>query len=58
MMTPSGGGGGAVAPKRQHGRRMEKKEEEEDIDEGMPSGEDNSGKGKDGKGGTEYDPFF
>jgi hypothetical protein len=47
-----------VAPKRQHGRRMEKKEEEEDNDEGMASGDDDSGEGKDSKGGTEYNPFF
>jgi hypothetical protein len=54
-----------VAPKRRRGRRMEKKEEEEeeeeeeeDDDEGMASGDDDSGEGKDGKGGTEYDPFF
>ncbi len=37
---------------------MEKKEEEEDDDEGMVSGDNDSGEGKDGKGGTEYDPFF
>ncbi len=37
---------------------MEKKEEEEEDDEGMASGDDDSGEGKDGKGGTEYDPFF
>jgi hypothetical protein len=47
-----------VAPKRQCGRRIEKKEEEEDDDEGMASGDADSGEGKDGKGGTEYDPFF
>ncbi len=34
------------------------KEEEEDDDEGMASGDDDSGEGKDGKEGTEYDPFF
>jgi hypothetical protein len=53
-----GGRGSMVAPERQRGRRMEKKEEEEDDDEGMASGDDDSGEGKDGKGGTEYDPFF
>ncbi len=37
---------------------MEKKEEEEDDDEGMASGDNDSGEGKDGKGGTEYNPFF
>ncbi len=37
---------------------MEKKEEEEDNDEGMASGDNGSGEGKDGKGGMEYDPFF
>jgi hypothetical protein len=37
---------------------MEKKEEEEDFDEGMATGDDDSGEGKDGKGGMEYDPFF
>jgi hypothetical protein len=37
---------------------MEKKEEEEDNDEGMASGDNYSGEGKDGKGGTEYNPFF
>ena len=37
---------------------MEKKEDEEDNDEGMASGDNDSGEGKDGKGGTEYDPFF
>ncbi len=37
---------------------MEKKEEEEDDYEGMASGDDDSGEGKDGKGGTEYDPLF
>ncbi len=37
---------------------MEKKEDEEDNDEGMASGDDDSGEGKNGKGGTEYDPFF
>jgi hypothetical protein len=55
---PIGRRGGVVAPKRQCGRRMEKKEEEEDVDKGMASGDDDSGEGKDGKGGTEYDPFF
>ncbi len=55
---PIGGRGGAVAPKKQCGRRMEKKEEEEDDDKGMASGDDDSGEGKDGKGGMEYDPFF
>jgi hypothetical protein len=55
---PIWGRGGAVAPKRQRGRRMEKKEEEEDDDEGIASGDDDSGEGKDGKGGTEYDPFL
>jgi hypothetical protein len=55
---PIWGRGGAVAPERQPGRRMEKKEDEEDNDEGMRSGEYDSGEGKDGKGGTEYDPFF
>ncbi len=56
--NPIGGRGGAVAPERQHGRRMEKKEEEEDNDEGMASGDDDSREVKDGKGGTEYNPFF
>ena len=56
--NPIRGRGGAVAPERQRGRRMEKKEEEEDDDKGMASGDDDSGEGKDGKGGTEYDPFF
>ncbi len=56
--NPIWGRGGAVAPKRQHGRRMEKKEEEEDDDKGMASGDNDSGEGKDGKGGAEYDPFF
>ncbi len=37
---------------------MEKKEEEDDNDEGTASGDDDSGEGKDSKGGTEYDPFF
>jgi hypothetical protein len=37
---------------------MEKKEEEEDDDEGMASSDNDSGEGKDGKGGMEYDPFF
>jgi hypothetical protein len=37
---------------------MEKKEEEEDNDKGMASSDNDSGEGKDGKGGTEYDPFF
>ena len=55
---PIGGRGGAVVPKRQRGRRVEKKKEEEDNDKGMASGDDDSGEGKDGKGGTEYDPFF
>ncbi len=55
---PIGGRGGVVAPERQHGRRMEKKEEEEDNDEGMASGDNDSGEGKDSKGGMEYDPFF
>jgi hypothetical protein len=55
---PIGGRGGAVALKRQCGRRMEKKEEEEDDDKGMASGDNDSGEGKDGKGGMEYDPFF
>ncbi len=55
---PIGGRGGAVAPEMRCGRRMEKKEEEEDDDEGMASGDDDSGEGKDGKGGMEYDPFF
>ncbi len=55
---PIGGRGGAVAPERQRGRRMEKKEEEEDNDKRMASGDDDSGEGKDGKGGTEYDPIF
>ncbi len=55
---PIRGRGGTVAPERQRGRRMEKKEEEEDDDKGMASGDDDSGEGKDGKGGTEYDPFF
>ncbi len=60
MTTPYWGGRGAVAPERQRGRRMEKKEEEEeeDDDEGMESGDNDSGDGKDGKGGMEYDPFF
>ncbi len=53
MMTPSGGGGATVAPKRQRGRRMEKKKEEEDNDKGMASGDNDSGEGKDGKGGME-----
>jgi hypothetical protein len=57
MTTPSGGGG-AVAPKRQCGRRMEKKEEEEDNDKGMASGDNDSGEGKDSKGGMEYNPLF
>ncbi len=56
--NPIGGRGGVVAPERQWGRRMEKKEEEEDNDKGMTSGDNDSGEGKDGKGGTEYDPFF
>jgi hypothetical protein len=55
--NPIGGRGGAVAPKRQRRRRMEKKEEEEDDDKGMASSDNDSGEGKDGKGGTEYDPF-
>ncbi len=55
---PIGGRGGAVAPERQCRRRMEKKEEEEDDDKGMASGDNDSGEGKDGTGGTEYDPFF
>jgi hypothetical protein len=55
---PIGGRGGVVAPKMQRGRRMEKKEEEEDNDEGMMSSDNDSGEGKDGKGGMEYDPFF
>ena len=38
---------------------MEKKEEkEEDDDEGMASGDNDSGEGKDGKVGTEYNLFF
>ncbi len=56
--NPIGGRRGMVAPERRCGRRMEKKEEEEDNDEGMESGNDDSGEGKDRKGGTEYDPFF
>ncbi len=56
--NPIGKRCGAVATKRRHGRRMEKKEEEEDDEEGMASGDDDSVEGKDGKGGTEYDPFF
>ncbi len=55
---PIGGRGGAVAPKRQRGRKMEKKKEKEDNDKGMTSGDNDSGEGKDGKGGTEHDPFF
>ncbi len=55
---PIGGRRGEVAPKRQHGRRMEKKKEEEDDDEGMASGDNDSGEGKDTKGGMEYAPFF
>ncbi len=50
--------GGAVVPKRISGRRMEKKEEEENDDEGVASCDDDTGEGKDGKGGMEYDPFF
>jgi hypothetical protein len=56
--NPIGERGGAVAPERQRGRRIEKKEKEEDNDEGMGSGDNDSGEGKDGKGGTEYNPFF
>ncbi len=37
---------------------QQKKVDEEDNDEGMASGDDDIGEGKDGKGGTEYDPFF
>ncbi len=50
--NPIGGRGGAVAPKRRRGRRMEKKKEEEDDDKGMVSGDDDSGEGKDSKGGA------
>ncbi len=39
-------------------RRMEKEEEEEDDDKGVASGDDDSGEGKGGKEGMEYDPFF
>ena len=56
--NPIGGRGGAVAPERQRGRRMEKKEEEEGDDKGMASGDADSGEGKDGKWGTEYNSFF
>ncbi len=56
--NPIGGRGSTVASERQRGRRMEKKEKEEDDDKGMASGDDDSGEGKDGKGGTEYDPRF
>ncbi len=55
---PIRGRGGAVVPERQRGRRMEKKEEEEDDDKGVSRGDDESGEGKGGKGGTEYNPFF
>jgi hypothetical protein len=47
-----------VAPERQGGRRMEKKEKEEGDEEGMASGDDDSGEGKDGRGGMDYDLFL
>jgi hypothetical protein len=37
---------------------MEKKEEEEDNDKGVASGDDDSGEGKDGKGGRSTTPFL
>ncbi len=37
---------------------MEKKEEEEGDDKGMASSDGDSGEGKDGKWGTEYNFFF
>ncbi len=55
---PIGGRGGAVAPERRRGRRMEKKEEEEDDDKGMASGDNDSGEGKDGKGGQSRTRFL
>jgi hypothetical protein len=55
---PIGGRGGVVAPERRRGRRMEKKEEEEEDDKGVMSGDDDSGEGKGGKGGMEYNLFF
>ncbi len=56
--NPMGGRGDAVALERQRGRRMEEKEEEDEDDKGVASGNDDSGEGKGGKGGAEYDPFF
>jgi hypothetical protein len=53
-----GGEGARLRPKRQCRRRMEKKEEKEENDNGMASCYDDSGEGKDNKGGMEYNPFF